>query len=102
MFYLIWDIPIKFALEIVDFRFQNKQSEAEEIKWKNPKLQEEIQCFFDAYETGFKTSGIETNIEVEYISHKELKNMTRNCKAVIRTGETTPYANIILQSDCIF
>mgnify|MGYP001037502839 CR=1 FL=1 len=75
---------------------------AEEIKWKNPKLQEEIQCFFDAYETGFKTSGIETNIEVEYISHKELKNMTRNCKAVIRTGETTPYANIILQSDCIF
>lgn len=75
---------------------------AEEIKWKNPELEKEIQSFFTEYETGFKTSGIETNIEIVYVSHKELKNMTKTSKAVIRTGETTPYANIILQSGCIF
>ena len=42
------------------------------------------------------------DVEVEYVSHVGLKQMTRECKAVIRTGETTPYANIILQSGCIF
>lgn len=40
--------------------------------------------------------------EVEYVSHVELKSLTKECKAVIRTGETSPYANIILQSGCIF
>ena len=33
---------------------------------------------------------------------KELKKMTEDCKAVIRTGEASPYSNIILQSGCIF
>ena len=40
--------------------------------------------------------------EVEFVSHTELKKRTGSCKAVIRSGETTPYANIILQSGCIF
>ena len=39
---------------------------------------------------------------VEFVPHSALKEMTRRCKAVIRTGEATPYANIILQSGCIF
>lgn len=68
---------------------------AEEMKEKNPEKLQEVLKFFDKYETGFK-------IEVAYVSHAELKKMTEKCKAVIRTGETTPYANIILQSDCIF
>ena len=37
-----------------------------------------------------------------FVPHTELKEQTKECKAVIRTGETTPYANIILQSGCIF
>ena len=41
-------------------------------------------------------------IEIEFVSHTELKKRTANCKAVIRSGEITPYANIILQSGCIF
>jgi len=56
---------------------------------------EEVLNFLKEYETGFK-------VEVEYVSHSELKALTNDCKAVIRTGETTPYANIILQSGCIF
>ena len=68
---------------------------AEEIKEQNPKVLEEVLNFLKEYETGFK-------VEVEYVSHSELKVLTNDCKAVIRTGETTPYANIILQSGCIF
>ena len=64
---------------------------AEEIKEKNPAVLSEIQAYFAGAE-----------VEVEFVSHVELKARTRDCKAVIRTGETTPYANIILQSGCIF
>jgi len=42
------------------------------------------------------------SVEVEFVTHVELKAKTYECKAVIRTGEITPYANIILQSGCIF
>ncbi|HEY0222857.1 MAG TPA: D-ribose pyranase [Lactovum miscens] len=41
------------------------------------------------------------NVEVIYVSHEELKKMTKNVKAVVRTGEATPYSNIILQSGVI-
>ncbi|MGO1245983.1 MAG: D-ribose pyranase [Oceanisphaera sp.] len=35
-------------------------------------------------------------ITVSYISHEQLKQHTTQAKAVIRTGEYTPYANVIL------
>lgn len=66
---------------------------AEEIKEMNPQVLAEITEYFDAQDL---------KPEVEFVSHVELKNLTKECKAVIRTGETTPYANIILQSGCIF
>lgn len=66
---------------------------AEEIKEKNPEVLKEIMSLSDMFETGFKT---------EYVSHEVLKQKTKACKAVIRSGETTPYANIILQSACRF
>ncbi len=68
---------------------------AEEIKSQNPEVLQEIEQFFAENETGFK-------LKVEFVLHSDLKQMTKTCKAVIRTGETTPYANIILQSGCIF
>ena len=64
---------------------------AEEIKTQNPTVLKQIEELFE-----------EQEIEVEFVSHVELKEQTKTCKAVIRTGETTPYANIILQSGCIF
>ena len=66
---------------------------AEEIKTMNPQVLAEVEEFFAAQDV---------QPEVEFVSHVELKNLTKECKAVIRTGETTPYANIILQSGCIF
>lgn len=66
---------------------------AEEIREKNPGVLEEILALVNE---------MDTECEMEYISHSELKARTKACKAVIRTGETTPYANIILQSACLF
>lgn len=64
---------------------------AEEIKSQNPAVLAGIEALFAGQ-----------NVEVQFVSHVELKEHTKSCKAVIRTGETTPYANIILQSGCIF
>ncbi len=36
------------------------------------------------------------------IPHEEFKALTRQSKAVIRTGEFTPYANVILVSGVVF
>lgn len=41
-------------------------------------------------------------IPVEYVSHETFKSITDNSKAIIRTGECTAYANIILQSGVDF
>ena len=41
-------------------------------------------------------------IPVNMVSHEDFKVMTRQAVAVIRTGECTPYANIILRSGVIF
>lgn len=41
-------------------------------------------------------------VKVTLITHEELKKELVNCKAVIRTGEQTPYANIILKSGVVF
>lgn len=40
--------------------------------------------------------------EIEQVNHETFKALTKNAKAIIRTGEATPYANIILQSGVIF
>ena len=37
-------------------------------------------------------------VSVRFVPHLELKAMTRSARAVVRTGEFTPYANVILQS----
>lgn len=42
------------------------------------------------------------NVESEMISHVELKEMSKNIKFAIRTGEFTPYPNIILRSGVAF
>ena len=64
---------------------------AEEIKEKNPAQLEAVLAFFENVKP-----------EVECVPHTELKALTKECRAVIRSGETTPYSNIILQSGCLF
>lgn len=59
---------------------------AEEIKSQNPKQLEDLLARLDS------------SVIVEYVSHEELKALTKSTKAVVRTGENTPYSNVILQS----
>ncbi len=37
----------------------------------------------------------------EYVSHEQFKEHTKKAKAIIRTGEATPYANVILHAGVI-
>jgi D-ribose pyranase len=60
---------------------------AKEIKEKNPQTLNLISSIIE---------------EVRFISHKELKELSKQARAIIRTGECSPYANIILISGVLF
>ena len=64
---------------------------ANEIDIKAPELKEKILQRF-----------VNDEAAVEYISHEQFKKATEQSEVVIRTGETTPYANIILTSGVTF
>ncbi len=70
---------------------------AEEIREANPEGLEEILEILTEYEkeSGYKPA-------MTFIAHKEFKEATGKTKAVIRTGEVLPYANIILFSGVTF
>ncbi|QUR94157.1 D-ribose pyranase [Macrococcoides canis] len=62
---------------------------AEEIKVKNPTVLKEV-------------DRIVNDVPNEFVTHEQFKTLTENSKAIIRTGEATPYANIILRSGVNF
>jgi D-ribose pyranase len=62
---------------------------AEEIKTNNPVMYENIQQRL-------------SSVPMQFVPHEQFKEMTKSAKAVIRTGEATPYANIILRSGVNF
>lgn len=41
-------------------------------------------------------------VPVETVSHEALKALTRDAKAVARTGEFSPYANVLLVAGVVF
>ena len=63
---------------------------AEEIKTASPGLLEEI------------LKVLPNNVKITYIPHEELKKRSQNSRAIIRTGECTSFANIILVSGVTF
>lgn len=80
-------------LQVVDSLLQELQVEkvvlAQEIKTNNPDIHQEIIRRLP-------------NADVVYVSHEEFKSLTKDCKAVIRTGEFSPYANVVLKSGVVF
>lgn len=92
-------IDLALAFGIPSF-IETLENVALDMKIEKIYLAEEIKN--NNSEVLIKIKEIITDAEVEFISHSEFKNMTRECKAVVRTGENSPYANIILQSGCIF
>jgi D-ribose pyranase len=43
-----------------------------------------------------------TGLGLEYVDHVELKKRSGHAKAIILTGEFTPYANVILVGGCAY
>ena len=62
---------------------------AEELRDKNPGLTRAIQDLFK-------------DAEVTFVPHEEFKRISTESRAIIRTGECTPYANVILVSGVTF
>ena len=70
----------------------------EDLKVEKAILAQEIQTANAEVEAAIKN-----NIDVlDYVTHEQFKQLTKEAKVIIRTGEITPYANIILQSGVIF
>ena len=63
---------------------------ADEIRTASPEMHSAILSRFSG------------RIAVEYVPHEELKKLTAASRAVVRTGECTPYANVILCSGVTF
>jgi D-ribose pyranase len=62
---------------------------AEEAKERNPGFLADVQELLPG-------------VPVEYVSHAEFKTRTASARAVVRTGEFAPYANVILVSGVVF
>jgi len=93
------DLALDFGVpsfeQVVSIIAKHMKSEAihvaTEIKENNPKAYAFLESTFPSEQYEW----IET-------SHEAFKEATKQCKCIIRTGEASPYANIILRADCIF
>ncbi|WP_070971789.1 D-ribose pyranase [Vibrio sonorensis] len=88
-------------IQTVDVWLKEAQIEgvvlAEEFQSVSPELH---QLLLARLEKEREETGKE--IPITYISHEAFKQRTASSKAVIRTGECTPYANVILLSGVVF
>ncbi|HUT94643.1 MAG TPA: D-ribose pyranase [Thermoguttaceae bacterium] len=66
---------------------------ASEMDAKNPRVFQEMMEVFRAHEM---------EPVVTQVPHDEFKELTRSSEVIVRTGECTPYANVILKSGVVF
>lgn len=80
-------------LEVLEAVLLEMQAErviyAEELKQAQPQLLSRIQSMF-------------ADAAQDAVSHEQFKQLSKDAVAIIRTGECSPYANIILQSGVTF
>ncbi|MEQ6391016.1 D-ribose pyranase [Bacillaceae bacterium S4-13-58] len=62
---------------------------AEELIKVSPKMHKEILERFE-------------NVEIEYVPHTEFKEQTKSARGLVRSGEFTPYANVILVGGVVY
>ncbi|MDY0600841.1 D-ribose pyranase [Pasteurella multocida] len=82
---------------VVTEMFVERAIIAEEIKEKNPKI---LTALLNNLAQLEQQQG--NQIEVQYVSHDMFKTYTHASKAIVRSGECSPYANIILYSGVPF
>ncbi|WP_435946720.1 D-ribose pyranase [Dryocola sp. BD586] len=88
-------------MQVVDVITQEMQVEvailAQEIQQHNPQLHETLLKHIEQLQ---QLQG--NTIAVRYLSHEQFKQQTAQAHAVIRSGECSPYANIILCAGVTF
>jgi len=62
---------------------------AEEVKSHNPRFLSDVQKLLPG-------------VPVEFVTHAQFKTSTSAARAVVRTGEFAPYANVILVAGVVF
>lgn len=62
---------------------------AEEVKARNPQFLEAVQALLPG-------------VPMEFVAHATFKTLTGDARAVVRTGEFAPYANLILVAGVVF
>ncbi|MGM8211290.1 D-ribose pyranase [Virgibacillus sp. W0430] len=83
-------IPFLELLDtVIDELSVEKIIMAEEIKTASPKMEREIIKRFK-------------DVEVEYMPHIEFKKRTKTVRGFVRSGEFTPYANVILVGGVVY
>lgn len=70
---------------------------ASEISTQNKPMEQAILAHLQSLELAQGN-----HIEIIYCNHESFKQMTHSSKAVIRTGECSPFANVILCSGVTF
>ena len=70
------------------------------ISEKTTEIHAHNQTVFDQMMDLFETHSMTP--KVTEISHEDFKTKTCDSQAVVRTGECTPYANVILKSGVVF
>lgn len=82
-------------LEVLDVVLNELEVEgvvlAREIQDQSPAMFAEIKSRFD-----------ELDIALQLIPHTEFKERTQGARAAVRSGETTSYANVILQAGVVY
>lgn len=66
---------------------------ASEIHQKNPEIYKAMMEVFEKHAM---------KPVVTEVDHDQFKQLTRESRAIVRTGECTPYANVILKSGVVF
>jgi D-ribose pyranase len=64
---------------------------SEEIKQHSPEMLEEIQARFERL-----------NVPLRFVPHAEFKRATGSARAAVRSGEFTPYANVLLTAGVVY
>ncbi|QPB41587.1 D-ribose pyranase [Rodentibacter haemolyticus] len=82
---------------VISEMFVERAVIAEEIKEKNPEILTALLT---------KLRNLEVNqgnhIQVEFVPHETFKRYSQHSKAIVRSGECSPYANVILYSGVPF
>ena len=99
------DLALTFGVptfaQTVDVFLQESQIEgvilAEEFKQVSP---DHHDALLERIENEKLSTG--KDITLTYLTHEEFKSRSKQSRAIVRTGECTPYANVIFQSGVTF